>query len=306
MTRRDMANLQDALEAGIDLVALSFVRKSSDVLRLRLFLEEKGVNLPIVAKIEKPEAVEVLKEILNESDGVMVARGDLGVEMPMEKVPFIQKHIIEEARRAGKFVITATQMLETMVENPFPTRAEVSDIANAIYDGTDAVMLSAETSIGKHPLEAVRIMDRTAFQAEASIRRYGFRELPPREYVTHAEILADSAYRAAKLANAAAITVFTASGSSARLVARLRPPVPVCAFTPSDAVARALSVVYGIVPIICPELHSTDEMLAQMDQLLLDSGLVKPRDAVVFIAGVPIGRPGSTNLMKLHRVGEAR
>jgi pyruvate kinase len=236
----------------------------------------------------------------------MVARGDLGVEMPMEKVPFIQKFVIEEARRAGKFVITATQMLETMIENAVPTRAEISDIANAIYDGTDAVMLSAETSIGKYPSEAVRIMDRTAAQAEESIRKYGFRELPPREYVTHAEILADSAYRSAKLSNAAAIVVFTSSGSSARLVARFRPPVPIFAFTPSETVARQLSVVYGIVPVISPDLLSTDEMLTQMDSLLLESGLVKARDSVVFVAGVPIGRPGSTNLMKLHRIGEAR
>ncbi|MBI5083624.1 MAG: pyruvate kinase, partial [Acidobacteria bacterium] len=162
LTRRDMENLQAGIEAGVDLVALSFVRRPSDVLRLRLFLEEKGSNLPIIAKIEKPEAVENIKDILTESDGVMVARGDLGVECSMETVPFIQKSIIEQARRAGKFVITATQMLESMIENPVPTRAEVSDVANAIYDGTDAVMLSGETSVGKYPVEAVRMMDRTA------------------------------------------------------------------------------------------------------------------------------------------------
>lgn len=304
LTRADMENLQSGLETGIDMVALSFVRRSSDVLRLRLFLEEKGANLPIIAKIEKPEAVENMKDILSESDGVMVARGDLGVECPMEKVPFIQKSIIEQARRAGKFVITATQMLESMIENPFPTRAEVSDVANAIYDGTDAVMLSAETSVGKYPVEAVRMMDRTAHQAEQSIRKYGFRELPSRDYVTHAEIVADSAYQAAKLAGAQAIVVFSSSGASGRLVARFRPPVPIFVFTPSLAASRSLSIVYGVTSLVAPHMTSTDEMMAQMDRVLLERGFVKPRDSVVFVAGQPIGRPGTTNMMKLHRVGE--
>ena len=304
MTRRDMENLSAGLEAGIDLVALSFVRRPSDVLRLRLFLEERGSNVPIIAKIEKPEAVDNIKDILSESDGVMVARGDLGVECPMEKVPFIQKSIIESARRAGKFVITATQMLESMIENPFPTRAEVSDVANAIYDGTDAVMLSGETSVGKYPVEAVRMMDRTAAHAEESIRKHGFRELLSREYVTHAEIVADSAYHAAKMAGAQAIVVFSASGSSARLVARFRPPVPIYVFTSSDSAARSLSIVFGVCPIIAPPTTSTDEMMAQMDRMLSERGFVKPRDSVVFVAGQPIGRPGTTNMMKLHRVGE--
>lgn len=305
LTRRDMEILQAGLELGIDLVALSFVRRSSDILRLRLFLEEKGANIPIVAKIEKPEAVENLKDILAETDGVMVARGDLGVECPMEKVPFIQKSIIEQARRAGKFVITATQMLESMIENPFPTRAEVSDVANAIYDGTDAVMLSGETSVGKFPVEAVRVMDRTAHEAELSLGRLGFRELPRRDSVTHAEIVADAAFHAARLAGAQAIVVFSASGASARLVARYRPPVPIFTFTPSSPAARSLSVVYGVHAIPQPHVSSTDEMMALMDRVLLERGLVKPRDAVVFVAGQPIGRPGTTNMMKLHRVGEA-
>jgi pyruvate kinase len=235
----------------------------------------------------------------------MVARGDLGVECPMEKVPFIQKSIIEQARRAGKFVITATQMLESMIENPFPTRAEVSDVANAIYDGTDAVMLSGETSVGKHPVEAVRVMDRTAHEAELSLGRLGFRELPRRDSVTHAEIVADAAFHAARLAGAQAIVVFSASGTSARLVARYRPPVPIFTFTPSSNAARALSVVYGVHAIPQPHVSSTDEMMALMDRVLVERGLVKPREAVVFVAGQPIGRPGTTNMMKLHRVGEA-
>lgn len=306
LTRKDMADLQAGLAKGIDMVAMSFVRRPSDVLRLRLFLEEKGADIPIIAKIEKPEAVETIAEILQESDGVMVARGDLGVEMPMEKVPFIQKSIIEKARRVGKFVITATQMMESMIENPFPTRAEVSDVANAIYDGTDAVMLSAETSVGKFPVETVKMMVRTAAQAEDSARRHGFRELLNREYVTHAEIVADSAYRAARMSQATAIVVFSASGSSARLVSKFRPPVPIFVFTASEKVARMLSIVYGVQAVVAKETASTDEMMAQMDRTMLERGYVKPRDSVVFVAGQPIGRPGTTNLMKLHRIGEGR
>lgn len=306
LTRKDMADLLAGLEKGIDMVAMSFVRRPSDVLRLRLFLEEKGANIPIISKIEKPEAVETIAEILQESDGVMVARGDLGVEMPMEKVPFIQKSIIEKARRAGKFVITATQMMESMIENPFPTRAEVSDVANAIYDGTDAVMLSAETSVGKYPVETVRMMARTAAQADESVRRHGFRELLNREYVTHAEIVSDSAYRAARMSQATAIVVFSASGSSARLVSKFRPPVAIFVFTASERVARLLSIVYGVQAIVAKETASTDEMMAQMERTLLDKGYVKPRDSVVFVAGQPIGRSGTTNLMKLHRIGEGR
>jgi pyruvate kinase len=306
LTRKDMADLQSGLDKGIDMVAMSFVRRPSDVVRLRLFLEEKGANIPIIAKIEKPEAVETIAEILQESDGVMVARGDLGVEMPMEKVPFIQKSIIEKARRAGKFVITATQMMESMIENPFPTRAEVSDVANAIYDGTDAVMLSAETSVGKYPVETVKMMSRTAAQADESVRRHGFRELMNREYVTHAEIVADSAYRAARMSQATAIVVFSASGASARLVSKFRPPVPIFVFTASEKVARVLSIVYGVQAVVAKETASTDEMLAQMDRTMLERGYVKPRDSVVFVAGQPIGRPGTTNLMKLHRIGEGR
>jgi pyruvate kinase len=306
LTRKDMADLQFGIDQGIDLVALSFVRKPNDVLRLRLFLEEKDAQVPIIAKIEKPEGWQNLDDILIESDGVMVARGDLGVEMALEKVPFIQKSMIERARLQGKFVITATQMLESMIENPFPTRAEVSDVANAIYDGTDAVMLSAETSVGKHPVEAARMMDRIAKEAEASLRQLGFKEPPRQSHSTHAEIIADSAYRAARSAEVAAIVVFTASGASARLVARYRPPVPIFAFTPNPRVARQLSVVYGVNPVLAPNVLSTDEMLAQMDKTLLDRKALKLRDNVVFVAGQPIGRAGSTNLIKLHRIGEVR
>jgi pyruvate kinase len=250
--------------------------------------------------------VDNIKEILGESDGVMVARGDLGVELPMEQVPFIQKSVIELARQAGKFVITATQMLESMIESPVPTRAEVSDVANAIYDGTDAVMLSAETSVGKYPLEAVRMMERTAAQAEQIIRKHGFRELQNRSYVTHAEIIADAAYNAAKLAGAAAIVVFSMSGGSARLISRFRSPVPIYCFTPSLQVARGLSIVFGITAILSPELKSAEEMMDQFTREMVQRGLVKPRDSVVMVTGFPVGQPGSANVVRLYKVGEGR
>lgn len=306
MTKKDMADLQFGLGVGIDLVALSFVRKAQDVLRLRVFLEEHDAKIPIIAKIEKPEGVDNLIPIMEEADGVMVARGDLGVEMPMEKVPFIQKSIIRNARERGKFVITATQMLESMIENPFPTRAEVSDVANAIYDGTDAVMLSAETSAGKHPVAAVEMMARIALEAEMSIQARGFRDLAARENASHADIVASSAYHAAREGKAQAIVVFTRTGSSARLTSRFRPPVPVYAFTSSEAAARQMSVVYGVKPVIAPDVSSTDEMLGQVEAMLVERGWLKPGDVVVFVAGQPIGWPGTTNMMKLHRLGARR
>jgi pyruvate kinase len=305
LTKKDVSDLRFGLELGIDFVALSFVRKRDDVLKLRLYLEETDSRVPIIAKIEKPEAWRNLDQILEESDGVMVARGDLGVEMALEKVPFIQKSIIERARKHGKFVITATQMLESMIEHPYPTRAEVSDIANAIYDGTDAVMLSAETSSGRYPVEAVKMMSRIAKEAEESIHLEGFKEPPSRDgQPSYSETVADIAYRAARMQHAKAIVVFTATGGSARFVSRFRPPVPIFAFTASPGVARQLSLIYGVRPVLTPDPTTTDEMLAIMDKLLLDAGWLKERDSVVFVAGQPIGRPGTTNFVKLHRVGE--
>jgi pyruvate kinase len=305
LSKKDISDLRFGLEAGVDLVALSFVRKRDDVLRLRVYLEEADSHVPIIAKIEKPEALDNLDAILDESDGVMVARGDLGVEMALEKVPFVQKEIIERARRYNKFVITATQMLESMINNPVPTRAEVSDVANAIYDGTDAVMLSGETSKGKYPRETAAMMARICKEAEASVKHEGYRELPRRnDTPSYAETMADMAYRCARMQGAVAIVVFTASGASARLVSRYRPPVPIYAFTHSATVARALSVIYGVFPMLVPNPKDTDEMVRVIDHILLGRGLVKPRDNVVFVAGQPIGHPGTTNFVKLHRMGE--
>lgn len=306
LTRKDMEDLHRGLDAGVDFVALSFVRKPSDLLRLKLFLEEQGAQLPVIAKIEKPEGWKNLEAILDESDGVMVARGDLGVEMALEKVPFIQKRIIERARAKGKFVITATQMLESMIEHSSPTRAEVSDVANAICDGTDAVMLSAETASGKYPGKAVRMMTRIADETESWLRPQGFQEPLPPLTPSNAEIIADAAYRAARSAGVAAIVVYTSSGASARLISRLRPPVPIYAFTQSESVARQLTINFGVTPILAPDVKSTEEMLLQMEQILMEGGRLQPHDNVVFVAGQPIGRVGSTNLVKLHRLGESK
>ena len=302
LTKKDTADLRQALDCGVDMVALSFVRRRDDVLRLRHFLEEHDSRIPIVSKIEKPEAWQNLDEILAASDGVMVARGDLGVEMALEQVPFIQKSIIQKARLMGKFVITATQMLESMIENPYPTRAEVSDVANAIHDGTDAVMLSAETSAGKYPVESVAMMERVASETDSKLSQFGGLELGRPEHRTHPEMIAYLAWRATVLLGAAAIVVFTATGTSARQVARYRPSVPIYAFTPSADRARQMSVLFGVHGHVAPDLASTDEMMAMMDRYLLEHGLVKSGDTVVFVAGQPIGRPGSTNMMKLHKV----
>ncbi|HEX3746974.1 MAG TPA: pyruvate kinase [Bryobacteraceae bacterium] len=301
LTEKDLADLHFGLNAGVDLVALSFVRSADDVKQLRDRLGNRPVG--IVAKIEKPEAWEQIESILDVTDGVMVARGDLGVELSLEKVPRIQKAIIRRARRKGRFVITATQMLESMIERSTPTRAEVSDVANAIYDGTDAVMLSAETSIGKYPVEAVRVMTRIAGETEASLRNKGYQDPPHNAEPSNAEILADAAYHAARDAHAGAIVVFTSTGSSARLVSRYRPPVSIYAITPHDTTARQLAVNYGVIPILAPDVSNTDEMLAQMDRVMVEGGYIKPNELVVFLAGQPVGRAGTTNLMKLHRVG---
>jgi pyruvate kinase len=301
LTEKDLTDLRFALTNGVDLVALSFVRTASDVEQLRDHLHGRRVS--IVAKIEKPEGWENIESVLDVSDGVMVARGDLGVEISLEKVPRIQKSIIRRARRKGRFVITATQMLESMIEHPTPTRAEVSDVANAIYDGTDAVMLSAETSAGKYPVEAVRFMARIAREAEESIRNKGYQDPPHSPQPATPEILADAAYHAARESKAAAIVVFTATGGSARLVSRYRPPVGIFAMTPNDTTARQLSLNYGVTPILAPDVSNTDEMLGQMDRLLVEGGYLKRGELVVFVAGQPVGRPGTTNLMKLHRVG---
>jgi pyruvate kinase len=299
MTSKDLADLRAGLQAGVDFIAISFVRSAADVQMVR---ERMGAaRVPIVAKIEKPEAVQDIDNILEVADGIMVARGDLGVEMSLEMVPPIQKRLIRKARRRNRFVITATQMLESMIENPNPTRAEVSDVANAVYDASDAVMLSAETSVGKHPVAAVEYMVKIAEEVERGIKRRGFPE--PLTIAGHdSEIVADAAFHAAKAAGVEAIVVFTESGYSARLVSRFRPLCRVLAMTSSQEIVRRLTVNYGVTPVLAPNVTSTDEMLGQMDTLLVQRELLYPGNRVVFVAGTPVGRAGSTNLMKLHTV----
>jgi pyruvate kinase len=272
-------------------------------LRLRHLLEEQDAKQPIIAKIEKPEGWQNLDSILEECDGVMVARGDLGVEMALEKVPAIQKTIIEKARARGKFSITATQMLESMIENPLPTRAEVSDVANAIHDGTSAVMLSAETSAGKHPIDAVRVMARIASETESAIRAKGFTDNWSKDDIQIPEIIADAAYHCARTAGVVALAVGTTSGSSARLLARYRPPVPIYAFTSNAQVARQMSIIYGVRCILCAAMSSTDQMLQQMETALIEGKYATPGEKIVFVAGQPVGLRGSTNMLKLHSIG---
>ena len=304
ISKKDIADAHFGVELGVDFFALSFVRTARDVLRLRHLLEEVDAKQPIIAKIEKPEAWQNLDSILEECDGVMVARGDLGVEMAPEKVPFIQKTIIEKSRRCGKFVITATQMLESMIEHPVPTRAEVSDIANAIYDGTSAVMLSAETSAGKYPVESVKLMARIAAETERSMRRE-FPDVWLNEKVSIPEIIADAAYHSARCAGVVALAVGTSTGASARLLARNRPPVPIYAFTSSEITARQLSIVWGVHALLTPPMDSTDQMLQEMERILVHTGRVKAGDHIVFVAGQPVGLRGSTNMLKLHRITES-
>ncbi|MGA8594118.1 MAG: pyruvate kinase [Bryobacteraceae bacterium] len=303
LSKKDVADAHFAVEQGVDFIALSFVRNGKDVLRLRHLLDEVDASQPIVAKIEKPEAWQNLDSIIEEAEGIMVARGDLGVEMALERVPMIQKAIIERCRQLGRFVITATQMLESMIENPVPTRAEVSDIANAIYDGTSALMLSAETSTGKYPIEAIQMMGKIAVETEAAVRRQGFtKDVGLVPDATTAQIIADAAFHVARSAEVSALAVGTTSGATAKLLARYRPPVPIFAFTASEAVARQLSIIYGVDAIVAPACASTDKMLQEMEKALIATGRVKPGDNVVFVAGQPVNQPGSTNLLNLHRV----
>lgn len=300
LTEKDLADLDAGLAAGVDFVALSFVRTAKDVQDLR---ERMGNSkIPIVAKIEKPEAVQNIESILEVANGIMVARGDLGVEMSLEMVPPIQKKLILAAQRRNRFVITATQMLESMIENPNPTRAEVSDVANAIYDGTDAVMLSAETSVGKFPVEAVDYMARIAFETECGLRETRGKGYPDFLIESDSEVVAHAAFQAARHSGSKAVVVFTEAGYSARLISRYRPLMPIIAMSNSLDVVRRLLVHYGVVPVLAPDAGSTDGMLSQMDTLLVEMGLLASGDKVVFVAGTPVGSAGSTNLMKLHRV----
>lgn len=304
LTDKDLRDLDSALEAGVDYVALSFVRTAEDVDRLKRTIYSKGKNTPVVAKIEKPEALRNFKKILLSADAVMVARGDLGVEVKAEKVPFYQKKIISACNEAGKPVITATQMLESMVRNPRPTRAETSDVANAIIDGTDAVMLSAETATGDYPVESVRMMDRIARDVERNHARIGVEErVIPAAGISLA--VAESACRAASTLAAKAIAVFTQTGSTATLISRFRPNIPIRAFTTSKEIQSRLSLNWGVSATRIPVMFELDEAIRTVENILLSSGYHRG-DIIVIIMGMPIEARGSTNLMKVHKLGTGR
>jgi len=302
LSHKDKADLRFGIAQGVDYIALSFVRTANDIRATRLFLKAHGADIPIIAKIEKAESIQNLDEIIDTSDGIMVARGDLGVETSPEQVPLLQKKIIEACNRAEKPVITATQMLESMIENPQPTRAEASDVANAILDGTDCVMLSGETAMGKYPVQAVEVMARIAVQAEMSLS-----PVPPDRHISGAdESVAHAACRAAEEQQAQAIVTFTQSGSTALMVSKHRPRMRIIAPTPFQLVARKMSLYWGVTPIILKTKKTTDNMIASVERAMHFGRLVRRHDLIVITAGVPIGVAGSTNMMKIHRVGEVK
>jgi pyruvate kinase len=306
LTPKDREDAAFALEQGVDFFALSFVRRAADMRELRQFLKDEGGEVPIIAKIEKPEALADFGEILAEADGIMVARGDLGVETPAEEVPFHQKRIIRACNRVGKPVITATQMLQTMMEHPHPTRAEASDVANAVLDGTDAVMLSGETAVGQYPVEAASMMETICANAEVHLIYGRLLRGESRSRETVAEAISAAAVEIADEVGAKAIVTATSSGMTARMVARHRPAVPVVAVTPSQATLFQLALVWGVMPVHVPDFKTTDEMVRLMVQAALDEGVAAWGDPMVLTAGIPFGSgTPETNMLKVHVVGES-
>ena len=303
LTEKDEKDLRFGLRYGVDLVAVSFVRRGEDVLIAKRFISAEGCETPVIAKLEKPQAIDRLEEILEAADGVMVARGDLGVEVAPEKVPVMQKHIIQRASEWRKPVITATQMLESMIEKPRPTRAEASDVANAVFDGTDAVMLSAETASGKYPREAVTMMGRIIAEAESDhgsdvlrLRRAGGRRL------SIAETICELVAHAAHDLEMRAIAVFTETGNTARLISKYRPAAPIYAFTASPRVANRLNLLWGVCPIVEPTERTGDEMVRAAERELARQDVVATDDVIGVVAGTQMAS-GSTNFMRLHIVG---
>ncbi|HKW85761.1 MAG TPA: pyruvate kinase [Nitrospiraceae bacterium] len=303
LTEKDKEDLRFGLAQGIDYVALSFVRSADDVAAAKRLVAEWGGDVPIIAKIERPEAVACLDAILDQVDGVMIARGDLGVEMGPEAVPLLQKRIIAEANRRRKLVITATQMLESMTQNPRPTRAEASDVANAVFDGTDAVMLSAETAIGHYPGEAVRVMDRIIRAGEEGAEPV-FMRRSDLSYgkVSFPEAICSSASSAASAVGASAIVAFSELGTTARLLSKQRPAAPIIAFTPFEPVRRRMALYWGVIPHTMEQITQTDERVSEAERRLKAEGLAKTGQRIVILSGTRIGEPGGTNLMKLHEV----
>ncbi|NMN94978.1 pyruvate kinase [Antrihabitans stalactiti] len=301
MSEKDIEDLEFALELGVDFIALSFVRSPADIELVHEVMDRVGRKIPVIAKLEKPEAIDNLEAIVLAFDAIMVARGDLGVELPLEQVPLVQKRAIQMARENAKPVIVATQMLESMIENSRPTRAEASDVANAVLDGADAVMLSGETSVGKYAMEAVRTMARIAEVVEADSTR-----VPPLTHVprTKRGVISYAARDIGERLNARALVAFTQSGDTLRRLARLHTPLPLLAFTPDPAVRSQLTLTWGTETFLVPRVESTDEMIGQVDQSLLALDRYAKGDMVIIVAGSPPGTVGSTNLIHVHRIGE--
>ncbi len=304
LTDKDRDDIRFGVVQGVDYMALSFVRGPKDVAAARQVVAGCGGDQPIIAKIERAEAIASLPDLLAEADGVMIARGDLGVEMGPEGVPIFQKRIITEANRRHRLVITATQMLESMTEHPRPTRAEASDVANAVFDGTDAVMLSAETATGRYPVEAVRVMDRIVRAAEEeAVPRVRRRERREREARSIPEAMCEAGASAAAGIGATAIVAFSESGTTARLVSKQRPAAPIVAFTPHEDVRRRMALYWGVIPYTMPRIQNPDERVLEVERRLKEEKLADAGQRIVLLSGTVAGQPGGTNVMKLHEVG---
>jgi pyruvate kinase len=303
LSEKDIDDLRWGLKAGADFIALSFVRSAEDIKDVHRIMDEEGIRIPVIAKIEKPQAVENLVGIVDAFDGIMVARGDLGVELPIEDVPLVQKRCVELARDAAKPVIVATQMLDSMITNSTPTRAEATDCANAVLDGADALMLSGETSIGDFAIEAVQTMARIIQRTEEG----GLERIRPLKHEprTKGGAITKAAVEVGTIVGAQFLVAFTQSGDSARRMSRLRSPIPILALTPDRGTYNRLALTWGVEPMLTPVVSHTDEMVKQVDGLLLESKRTTIGDNVIIVAGSPPGIPGSTNAMRVHRMGDA-
>ena len=303
LSEKDMDDLRWGLKAGADFIALSFVRSADDIVDVHRIMDEVGIRIPVIAKIEKPQAVANLQEIVSAFDGIMVARGDLGVELPIEEVPLVQKHCIQLAREAAKPVIVATQMLDSMIINSRPTRAEATDCANAVLDGADALMLSGETSVGAFAIEVVQTMARIITHTEEG----GMDMIRPMKSApkTKGGAITKAAAEVGAIVGAKYLVTFTQSGDSARRMARLRSPIPILAFTPEVGTYNRMALDWGVEPELTTMVKHTDQMVMQVDTFLLESKRCKEGELVVIVAGSPPGIPGSTNAMRVHRVGDA-
>lgn len=303
LSEKDIEDLRWGLRAGADFIALSFVRNAEDISGVHAIMDEVGIRVPVIAKIEKPQAVDNLEAIIDAFDGIMVARGDLGVELPIEDVPLVQKRCVEMARESAKPVIVATQMLDSMISNSRPTRAEATDCANAVLDGADALMLSGETSVGEFPIEAVQTMARIIEKTEEG----GLDRIRPLSHTprTKGGAITNAARQVGEIVGAKFLVAFTKSGDSARRMARLRSHIPILALTPDTGTYNQMALTWGVEPMLAPMVNHTDEMVKQVDSILLQSQRAIEGEVVMIVAGSPPGIPGSTNALRVHRIGDA-